>query len=219
MTRRGPSAGARRPSRARGRPTAGAAAQIDRDILEVARELFFVHGYARTSMAMIIEAAGVSKTTLYARYATKAELFRATVLLTIERIANGTLSTAESRTQDLVRGLEIFGCDALKISLSPLWSSYERLLFTEGPGFPELVDAVAERSDVGIQTVSRFIEACAARDGIPCRDPEGVAMVFIMALRGYYTAAMLRVRIPDSEECSAFVRRLVKTLVAGRYNW
>jgi len=170
-------------------------------------------------MAMVIKAAGVSKTTLYARYATKVELFRATVMLTIDRIANSTLSTADRRTTDLVDGLNVFGRDALKISISPLWSKYERLIFAEGPRFPELTEAVATRVDVGIATVARFIDACAEREGIPCRDAVAVATIYVMAIRGYYTAAILRAATLTDDECRDFTAMLVTTLIAGREDW
>jgi TetR/AcrR family transcriptional repressor of mexJK operon len=211
--------GQRTTVRARGRPSPEEAAQIDREILNAARDLFFRQGFERTSMAMIIRAAGVSKTTLYSRYPTKAELFQATVTFTVERIANSTLSTAERHTRELAEGLELFGCDALKISLSPLWQNYERLVFTEGPRFPELAEAVAARADIGIQNISRFIAECAERDRIPCRDPVAVGTVYVMALRGFYTSALSRVRRPNPEECRQFVRAMVATLLAGRDNW
>jgi AcrR family transcriptional regulator len=85
--------GERIPARTRGRPSLDQAAKIDLEVLLAARKLFFAHGYERTSMAMIIKAAGVSKTTLYARYANKADLFKATVVYTLDRIGSKSLTT------------------------------------------------------------------------------------------------------------------------------
>src|SRR3546814_5695128 len=47
---------------------------------------FCTHGYGATSLNQIVRAAGVSKTTLYARFASKNELFRAIMHEQIERI-------------------------------------------------------------------------------------------------------------------------------------
>jgi AcrR family transcriptional regulator len=219
MTRLVRSNGKRSVPRTRGRPSLEAAAGIDREILHAARELFLRHGFERTSMAMVIKAAGVSKTTLYTRYATKADMFRATVLLTVERIANQTLSPAERDAYSLAEGLRVFGRGAMRTAMAPLWSGYERLVYTEGPRFPELVDGVAERIDLSIQTVSRFISHCAERDGFQVHDPDGVGMTYIMALRGFYARAALRGQNPTEGQIDAFVDRLVDLLLAARESW
>lgn len=202
-------------TRTRGRPSPEAAAQIDREILQTARALFFEHGFESTSMAMIVKAAGVSKTTLYARYATKAELFRESLDLTVSLIENGQLASGRRETQDLVGGLMAFGRDAIMISRSPLWTNYERMVFAEGQRFPELAEVVAQRIDAGIQTVTDFIVEAAPREGIVCDDPEGLATSYVMALRGYYTAAVLRGVVPTVEECDHFVGKLVSICMAA----
>lgn len=219
MAKLAKSDGKRTSVRTRGRPGPGMAAQIDQEILQAARELFLSHGYERTSMAMVTKAAGVSKTTLYARYANKADLFRASVLFTVERIANQVLNPSETRTHDLAEGLTKFGCDAMRISLAPLWSSYERLVYSEGLRFPELTEAIAERVDVGIRTVSRFISDCAQREGTTLLDPDRVATAYVMALRGFYAAAVLRGRNPTDEQIVVFIKDLVALLLAARASW
>lgn len=201
------------PSRTRGRPSPEAAAQIDKEILHAARDLFFAHGYESTSMAMIVKAAGVSKTTLYARYATKADLFKASLDLTVNRIQNDQLSPENRDQQDLVGGLKVFGRDAIMISRLPLWTNYERMVFAEGPRFPELSALVAQRIDMGIATVRDFLVSACAREGMVCADPETMATNYVMALRGYYTASVLRGEVPSVEECDAFVDKLLSALL------
>jgi AcrR family transcriptional regulator len=191
------------------------AAQIDREILDAARALFFAQGYARTSMAMIVRVAGVSKTTLYARYADKADLFRATVALAIEQIGNSGLTSPKYAHCDMAEGLLRFGTTALTNSLAPLWSGYERLVFAEGPNFPEMTEAVGDQVQVAIAEVIRFLDHCVARDGILVEDPEALATSYMMALRGYFTAALLAAREPPEEQRETFVRQLVGSLVRG----
>jgi AcrR family transcriptional regulator len=209
----------RSPARTRGRPGPGIAAQINEEILEAACDLFLSLGYERTSMAMVTKAAGVSKTTLYARYANKADLFRASVTYTVGRIANQALSPAESRTYELVPGLTKFANDAIRISLSPVWSSYERLVYSEGFRFPGLAESIAARVHVGVQTVSRFLRDCAEREGASLLDPDRVATIYVMALRGFYTAAVLRGSEPADAEIAGFVDNLVAFLLAARASW
>jgi AcrR family transcriptional regulator len=192
------------------------AAQIDREILDAARALFFAQGYARTSMAMIVRVAGVSKTTLYARYADKAALFRATVTMAIEQIGSAGLTSPKYAHCDLAEGLQRFGSSALTNSLSPLWSGYERLVFAEGPNFPEMTEAVGNRVEIAISEVVRFLEGCMARDGILVKDPVALATSYMMALRGYFTAALLAAREPSKEERDFFVRQLVGSLLRGQ---
>ncbi len=202
--------------RARGRPTSDMAARIDRDILEAARSLFFGHGYARTSMAMIVRAAGVSKTTLYARYTDKAELFRATVASALEQIGVAPLSAPQYAQCPLAEGLQRFGYTALDHSLADLWSGYERLVFAEGPSFPEMTEVVAERVQVAIGHVVQFLHTCMQRDGIIVADPLALATSYMMAIRGYYTAALLAARQPPVEERHAFIQQLVGSLLCDQ---
>lgn len=219
MTEVAHSEGKRAPTRSRGRPSLEIAAQIDREVLHAARDLFLSHGYERTSMAMVTYAAGVSKTTLYARYATKADLFRATVLLTVERITTQTLNPVGHDAHELEHGLKLYGYEALRISLEPYWSGYERLVYSEGARFPELTGAVAERTEIGIETIAAFIQACADGDGAFLTDAQGVAAAYVLSLRGFYTVAVLRGLTPGEEEIKIFVDRLVELMMASRAVW
>jgi len=206
-------------SRPRGRPTPDTAAQIDREILDAALHLFLKNGFGQTSMATIIKAAGVSKTTLYARYATKADLFRAIVSRTVQETQNTTLSSGAELTHDLIEGLTAHGIAGIRIGLLPLWSNYERLVYSEGPRFPELAQSITERIEFGVQTVARFIREAAERDGIPCRDPHSVARIYIMALRGFYSELVLSARIAPLDEITQFVSELIRSLISARKDW
>jgi AcrR family transcriptional regulator len=206
-------------TRSRGRPSIEASARIDREILVAARNLFLSHGYERTSMAMVTYAASVSKTTLYARYATKADLFRATVLMTVERRAHHSLSPVEQQTQGLEQGLRTYGYESMRIALAPFWSGYERLVYSEGARFPELTEVITERTALVIQTVATFLKGCAQHDRIVLRDPQGLATVYATSMRGFYSVAILRDRLPSEEEIKGFVDRLVDLLMAARAAW
>lgn len=57
-----------------GRPSLEAAAEIDRRILDVGKQMFLQHGYGVT-MNAIVQAAGLTRKTVYARYNNKEALF------------------------------------------------------------------------------------------------------------------------------------------------
>lgn len=99
------------------------------------------------------------------------------------------------------------------ISILPLWTNYERMVFAEGSRFPELCALVAERIDMSIATVRDFIAGACQREGKICHDPETMATNYVMALRGYYTASVLRAHVPSREECDTFVGKLVSALL------
>ena len=202
--------------RPRGRPSAKAAAEIDRQILDVALELFLRHGFGQTSMAMIIRTAGISKTTLYSRYPSKADLFRAIVWRTVAETRNLALEPERAMDLDLVEGLNVFGRAAIAISWKGNWPSYERLVHAEGLRFPELGLALSDRVSNGIVTVTRFLRDCAARDGEDIPDPENIARTYIMALRGYYSDSLLSSTQPPEEDTAQFVEGLVRSLFPER---
>lgn len=73
-----PSAGSS-PAPKAGRPSVDEAAQLTQRIVAVATQLFVANGYAATSVDAIVRGAGISKKTLYARFADKAQVFDAVV--------------------------------------------------------------------------------------------------------------------------------------------
>lgn len=202
--------------RARGRPSPDVAAQIDEEILRGAREMFLKHGYERTSMAMVTQAAGVSKTTLYARYATKADLFRATAIYTLELITSSSLQVLQIGEHELGEGLRIYGRETLRLSVTSPWRDYERLIQCEGGQFPELASVLCERIELRVDTVRSFIARCAERDGAVVGDAGRTARVYMMALRGFITSMMLRGTSPAEEEIDTLTGDLVEVLLPGR---
>jgi TetR/AcrR family transcriptional regulator, mexJK operon transcriptional repressor len=80
-------AGAVAPRGRRGRPSLSTAAQLGDTILSAATNLFLRDGYAAMSMEAVAKAAGVSKRTLYARFADKAVLLQHAVARLIAGLA------------------------------------------------------------------------------------------------------------------------------------
>jgi AcrR family transcriptional regulator len=106
-------------------------------IINVAREVFFEHGYSGTSMSAIAARLGGSKGTLYNYFKSKEELFEAQ----IRDLCGG----ASGRLLNLIGGdappeqaLTEFGCNYLQHLFSDQSIKLFRVLVAEAPRVPEL---------------------------------------------------------------------------------
>lgn len=205
--------------RTRGRPRSGEATDIDEQLLAVALSEFVTNGYGGTSLNQIIRAAGVSKTTLYQRYASKEALFRAIMQRQVERLAPETRLSLEAEGVSLETGLADYANRALAFSLQGDLLEVNRLIYSEASRFPELAQAAAESSRSGIAQIARFIASCSKAEGHACTDPETAATVFIFMLRGWYGDVMLTHAQISPEDRERWVQRTVAALLAGRRGW
>ena len=120
-----------RSSRARGRPSSEDAAAIDHELLDIALGLFLQHGYGGTSMRQIVAAAGVSKTTLYSRFTSKADLFRAIMIQQIDRLSPSASLQSEGGPLALEAGLRSYANQMLAVSLEGDVLGVNRLIYSE----------------------------------------------------------------------------------------
>lgn len=202
-----------------GRPRLEDAAFIENKLLGIALSEFLQHGYGGTSMAKIVQIAGVSKTTLYSRFPSKEDLFRAIVYQQIEYLAPSASLKSDSGSLELEQGLNSYANHMLETSLQGDLLGVNRLIYSESHRFPELGAAVAERTALGIKRISAFIRECALKDGISCKDPDAVAEVFILTIRGWYINNILTNREITSRQRQSWVKRAVHTLTAAREDW
>ena len=169
---------------------------------------------ATAAIVLESQAAAPTDTGLAKTYATRAAIDA--VQRAVALIGNAALTSPQYAHCDVTEGLQRFGSAALTDSLAPLWSGYERLVFAEGPNFPEMTDMVATQVQVSIEAVVQFLDHCMARDAIVVEEPRALATSYMMALRGYYTAALLAAHEPPQEDRDAFVRQLVGALLRGQ---
>jgi TetR/AcrR family transcriptional repressor of mexJK operon len=208
-----------KPRRSAGRPKGEDVAAIEEKLLATARKEFFTHGYGASSLSKIVKAAGVSKTTLYSRYASKEQLFRAIMNEQIRRLDAATALNAGDGRPDLLKGLKDYANLSLERSLDGEILAANRLVSSEAQRFPELGAAAAERTAQGVQRIAAFIRDCAQADGLPCRDADAIAEAFILMLRGWYLNAMLMNRKVSAAERQRWVDRAVHALVSSRADW
>ncbi len=163
--------------------------------------------------------AGISKTTLYSRFADKESLFRAIMNRQIVHFSGARILGSDSASSQLEKGLRDYADHMLKASLGGDLLGVNRLIYSESHRFPELGRAAAERTERGIEQIAAFIDECARKDGVSCRDSRGVAEVFILSIRGWYINVMLTNQKISKTRREQWVARAVHTLLTSREDW
>lgn len=205
--------------RGRGRPKRNQAADIENELLQIALEEFLEFGYGGASMSNIVRKAGVSKTTMYSRFASKEALFHAIMTRQIEVLSPGDLLTPQNGRYLLEEGLTNYANQMLSHNLKGELLGVNRLMYSETHRFPELGAAATQRSRAGVKRVAQFIRQCADAEGIPCQNPEGAAEVFIASLRGWFVTALQSNRRVSAKQREAWVTQCVRLLLASRSIW
>lgn len=205
--------------RSRGRPKMEDVAALENKLLSAALKGFLKDGYGGASLNKIVAAAGVSKTTLYSRFTSKEDLFRAIIYQQIGRLAPTMRLESQGEPLDLEQGLVRYANRALEVSLKGDVLAINRLIFSESHRFPELGAAAAERSKIGAKQVAEFIRGCATAARVNCNDPDGAADAFILMLRGWYINTILTNQKVTSAERKQWVDRAVHALLSDWRKW
>lgn len=203
----------------RGRPTQADVAHIESKLLSAALTEFISQGYGGASLSKIVKNAGVSKTTLYSRFESKEQLFRAIMQDEIRRLDAAAILKPIGSQPKLAEGLRAYANHMLELNLQGDLLAVNRLISSESHRFPELAAAAGERAVLGIKRISGYIQECAKVDRIPCKDPDAVAEAFIFMLRGWHTNAMLTNKKIPATQRERWVERVVHALLAGRPAW
>ena len=213
----GTSEGIRR--RSRGRPRLEDVADIENDLVEVALVEFLKHGYGGTSMAMIVKAAGISKTTLYSRFSSKEELFVAMMQKMVEGNLSAQIRAVTAPNRPLADMLCEFARRSLEIGLDPVHYGVIRLIYGESHRFPELRTAGERLSGAMVSGIHNIIMDYAEREGVTFRDPMVPARTLMMTMRGLHLDIVLsQNRGLDAARC-AEIEQFVRLLVASIDQW
>ena len=205
--------------RPRGRPRLEDVADIENELVEVALSEFLRHGYGGTSMATIVKAAGVSKTTLYSRFASKEDLFIAMMKKMVEGDLSARIRAVESPSRPLTDMLREFAYKSLEIGLDTEHYGVVRLIYGESHRFPELRaagEALADASRAGILNV---MNAYAEREGMTFANPEVPANALTLLLRGMHLDIVLSGNRTVDAERRKEIDWFVDLLVASMDRW
>ncbi len=207
------------PRRTRGRPRLADVADLERELLDVALNEFLKSGYGGTSMATIVKAAGVSKTTLYSRFSSKRELFLAIIQKLISSKHVSHLVEIEEGPLELETGLKAYGNRALEFGSRRMIRGLDRLICSEAHRFPELGEAASRQVENAVAVVSGFIAKCAIAENIPCANPDIHAEVFVRMLRGFQVESLFTGRESDPVWREKFVDHAVHMVLVARKDW
>jgi TetR/AcrR family transcriptional repressor of mexJK operon len=182
-------------------------------VLDAAVELFLADGFDRTSMDAVAARAGVSKTTVYAHFGDKFELFRAVTErggaaldLDLDQAALVSADDPEERLAHIV-------FKVLEATSAPQYLAFLRVMTVESARHPELAKSIRS---LGVPHVVDVMSAAlredATRHGYTLPDPEVYAALFIrMAAAGLQMDALLTV---GGERDSAFLQAMARWTVA-----
>ncbi|MEV0669303.1 TetR/AcrR family transcriptional regulator [Mycobacterium sp. NPDC050441] len=120
----------------RGRPTQAEAKALDLTVRKAAVATFIQSGYDGATMEAIAKAAGITKRSLYARYADKHALFVDVIPWALSRFEDDR-SDVFLKEQDLETALVAVGRAALKRAVNPENVRLKRIAMNEGGRFPE----------------------------------------------------------------------------------
>lgn len=131
------------PLRRPGRPDQQASEELVRHIVGVATRLFIEQGYAATSLEQIAAAAGSGKQTLYRRFGSKAELFRAVIDHHTRRLVE-SVHAAVAPDASPIEALKQCGRAMFDYMMTEETLSLQRVMIAECGRFPELGKRVLE---------------------------------------------------------------------------
>jgi AcrR family transcriptional regulator len=143
-----------------GRPTLEQAAQLDRDVRQSALGMFLEHGYEGTSMDAIAAAAGTTKASLYARFASKEALFSSVLEWAVQRSDWPLPEPDPPDLDDLEGALTAIANAALRRALHPAMIDLSRIAIAQAARFPNVArlthsDAVWPRQQLVVEVLNR----------------------------------------------------------------
>ena len=155
-----------------GRPGQAAAEDLQRHILEIARQQFVANGYAGTSLDQIAAVAGSGKQTLYRHFSSKEGLFLAVIRSETARL-NEIAAAAEAQTTEPLDALRQCSRLLFDFALADGMISLSRILIAEAARFPELGGYVFETCLAPFKTrILRLFDAVQATGAITVSDPD-----------------------------------------------
>ncbi len=197
-----------------GRPSREAARQLRERILESATELMLGQGYGATSIEAVASHAGVSKRTLYHRFADKGELVQAVVAKVVDGARASSLDDAtEIEPREALRR---FGLTALRAALSPPVLALYRLIVAESQRFPDLLQAVALSGGraQAVRTLSTLLRR--ERPDLSPAEADFASQQYLQMLVSLPQLRAMGIGEPMSdEECRQWVERSLQLLLHG----
>jgi AcrR family transcriptional regulator len=178
-------------------------------ILEAATELFLKVGYEQASIDAILLQSGGSKSTLYAYFPTKEDLFRSV----IDSIVAHDPGTALDISGNARLVLTEFAISRQRVVLSPRHRAVLGLVLAERERFPDLAKIYFERGPFKSQRLlTTYFEALKHREVLDIADANEAAEFFIGMLMQHWQLQIFYVSGPLPAE--AIMRQHAEHTVA-----
>ena len=170
-------------------------------ILEAATELFLKVGYEQASIDAILLQSGGSKSTLYAYFPTKEDLFRS-VIDTV--VANSEVGAALDISANARVVLTEFAVSRQRIVLSPRHRAVTGLVVAERERFPDLAQIYWERGPQRTQRqLATYLEALRSREIFAIDDAAEAAEFFVgMLFQHWYKQTWYVTQQPPPNEAA-----------------
>ncbi|MYR73280.1 MULTISPECIES: TetR/AcrR family transcriptional regulator [unclassified Streptomyces] len=184
-------------------------------ITSAATELFLDRGYDGTSLARIAEAAGVSKSTLFKQFPTKAALFQAIVTESWRRGAGDT--AARPQAGDLRSGLTAIGHRYADLIGQPRMAGLFRIVIAELPRFPELGRMQFQLGKLPyFASVQHYLQSEHEAGNADVPDAESAANQFLGMIANYvlWPRMLLTGWNPAASDIHSVVEEAVQTMLA-----
>jgi AcrR family transcriptional regulator len=154
-------------------------------ILTAARDLFLSNGYGNTSMDAVAKHAGVSKSTLYAHFENKEQLFGAVVGTVRQRLHDALTSVSTTHERDIRKMLTQIGTQFMRYVTEPTSLTIFRVVIGEIHNFPELGREMYQSGNsVVIRTVADFFRQWTDAGLLEVEDTMLAARQFLSLVKG-----------------------------------
>jgi AcrR family transcriptional regulator len=199
-----------------GRPTRAQQEQRHEELLNVALDIFLERGYEQTTMEEIAVQVGMSKRTVYARYADKGALFKATVRRAIQAytVPRETLDALAS--DDLEQTLIAIARLRIKNVSTPVGIKLQRILSAQSYRFPELFNvAFQEGTGPTIDFLCELFTRLSAQGVVRVEEPRRAATAFLSLVAGGPTRILVSGNSIADAEIDTHVRFAVRLFLVG----
>lgn len=189
-----------------------------RAFVDAARELFFAHGYAGTTMSSIASKVGGSKTTLWTYFPSKEELFAAVVDDIIENYG-AVLKLPLPADEDVVTVLHRFANAMVNTLMSDTLLTLYRLVVGEAQRFPHLSKTFYDRGPRrGKARLAAWMEEKMVRGELRRSDPMQAVLHFSgLCQSGIYQFAVFNLPEADCSNRNALTATEVEAAIDTFY--
>ncbi|MGE3693460.1 MAG: TetR/AcrR family transcriptional regulator [Novosphingobium sp.] len=169
-----------------GRPTREQAEARHEELLDCALDHFLDKGFEQATIEAIASQVGMTKRTVYARYADKAALFAAAVHRAIERYVISEERIAATDCGDLEQTLRNIAHLRIDLVASPEGMKLQRIINTESYRFPDIFNELYEVGALPtVKFLARLLKRETAAGRLAVDNPALAANVFMsMAVSG-----------------------------------